>query len=223
MPVYPDTLPFQEAVADYRFLLDRGYPVTASLKLVGDRYRLDKPERMILFRGVLDSAASSQNSKRLLQNLPEGADLSIDGYNILFTIINYLRGAPVFVSTDGFVRDAGGAHGRISDEAQFLATISVITSTLAMLKPLHVEFFLDAPVSGSYRHAEQIRAAMQSTGFPSQVDVVKSADQWLIASASSILATSDSAILARAGKPVFDLARHVLESRYGAKLPVLSS
>jgi len=223
VPGIPDTLQFREAVADYRFLLDRNYPVTASLKLVGDRYRLDKNERMILFRGVLDSAASHQNGKRLLQDLPEGADLSVDGYNILFTIINYLRGAPVFVSTDGFVRDAGGAHGRISDEAQFQETISVMTSALAVLKPLHVEFFLDAPVSGSYRHAEQIRAAMQSARLSSQVEVAKSADQCLISSASAILATSDSAILARAGKPVFDLARHVLESRYGAKLPVLSA
>ena len=221
MPGVPNTLLFREAVADYRFLLDRGYPVTASLKLVGDRYRLDKSERMVLFRGVLDSATSRQNSTKLLKNLPEGANLSVDGYNILFTIINYLRGAPVFVSTDGFVRDAGGAHGRISDEAQFQTTISVVTSVLAVLEPLHVEFFLDAPVSGSYRHAEKIRTAMQSACLSCHVEVAKSADQCLISSASAILATSDSAILAKAGKPVFDLARHVLESRYGAKLPVL--
>lgn len=223
MPGVPDTLPFREAVSDYRFLLDRGYSLTASLKLVGDRYRLDKSERMILFRGVHDSATSLQNNKRLLKNLPEGADLSVDGYNILFTIINYLRGAPVFVSTDGFVRDAGGAHGRISDETQFQATIGVIASELRALKPLHVEFFLDAPVSGSYCHAELIRVAMQSACLSSHVEVIKSADQSLITSASAILATSDSAILTRAGKPVFDLAHHVLESHYGAKLPVLSA
>lgn len=221
MPWNPDGMLFWEAVHDYRFLLDRNYSVTSSLKIVGDRYRLDSSERMILFRGVLDSATSQNNKGRLLPYLPENAELSIDGYNILFTIINYMRGHPVFVSTDGLVRDAGGAHGRISDEEQFLGTLSAMVDALALIKPFHIELFLDAPVSGSYNHAEHIRAMMDKASLSNRIEVLRSADQGLIISTSSILATSDSAILARTGKPVFDLAHHILKSRFGARLPEL--
>ena len=39
---------FRQAALDYRLLLDRGYPVNATLKLVGDRYRLDRTDRIVL-------------------------------------------------------------------------------------------------------------------------------------------------------------------------------
>jgi|WetSurMetagenome_2_1015567.scaffolds.fasta_scaffold339744_3 hypothetical protein len=38
-----------EAAADYRWLLDSGYPEQASIKLVGDRFALDKEERLFRF------------------------------------------------------------------------------------------------------------------------------------------------------------------------------
>ncbi|MBN2875464.1 MAG: DUF434 domain-containing protein, partial [Spirochaetales bacterium] len=41
-----------EAIRDYRSLLDRGYPAQATIKLVGDRYRLPREGRVVLFRGV---------------------------------------------------------------------------------------------------------------------------------------------------------------------------
>lgn len=72
---------FAQAVHDYLFLLDRGYPVNASLKLVGDRHRLDKDQRVTLFRGVLPSEQSLKLRAKLLSSLPGAARVALDGYN----------------------------------------------------------------------------------------------------------------------------------------------
>lgn len=82
------------AIGDYRLLLDRGYPVTATIKLVGDRYRLDRSERFILFRGVLDEASSAFIRGKILVTLAPESEIGVDGYNVLFTLINYRRGHP---------------------------------------------------------------------------------------------------------------------------------
>jgi hypothetical protein len=61
------------AARDYRWLLDRGYPQSASLKLVGDRYRLERDERLVLFRGVFAGAASA--SRRSILSADAGGRL----------------------------------------------------------------------------------------------------------------------------------------------------
>jgi hypothetical protein len=223
-PVLPQAANLQvlsTAARDYRLLLDRGYPVKASLKLVGDRHRLDKKERNILFRGVLDQATSTAIAARLVVDPPQGLNLALDGYNVLFTLINYRRGHPLFVSTDGLVRDAGGAHGRISHSADFGEALQILVPVLASLRPSRTTIYLDAPVSGSGGHAGIIRQALAEAGLTGQVQVVPSADPALIAFDGQLVATSDSVIAARAKAGIYDLARAVLEGRYAVKLPDL--
>jgi hypothetical protein len=209
------------AAGDYRLLLDRGYPVTASLKLVGDRHRLDKKERNILFRGVLDQATSAAIAARLVTKPAAGLSLAIDGYNVLFTLINYRRGHPLFVSTDGLVRDAGGAYGHISHSTDFGEALQLLVPTLVKLQPSSTTIYLDAPVSGSGGHAAAIRQALTGAGLVGQVQVVPSADPALIAFDGQLVVTSDSVIAARAKAGVYDLARAVLEWRYAVVLPDL--
>ena len=55
-----------EAAKDLRYLLNRGYRKPTALKLVGDRYGLNRRERLILFRGILPKhEAEAIKSKRL--------------------------------------------------------------------------------------------------------------------------------------------------------------
>jgi hypothetical protein len=204
------------AVRDYRLLLDRGFPVAATIKLVGDRYRLDKIERNILFRGVLDKATSASIAARRVPVFEPGRSLAIDGYNVLFTLINYRRGHPLFVSTDGLVRDAGGAHGRIGRAADFDDALHLLAPVLAAGHASFVTIYLDAPVSGSGSHAAAIRAALTEHGLACAVQVVPSADPWLIDFDGQIVASSDSVVAMRARAQVHDLARTVLEQCYGA-------
>jgi hypothetical protein len=203
---------FREAVRDYRFLLDRGYPVPSSLALVGNRWRLEKSERIILFRGVLPSALSRSNAVRRIEILPPDSRLAVDGYNVLFTISNYLAGHPVFIATDGFVRDAGGAHGSVGNEARFERAMEEMCVRLIRLEPSWVELFLDAPVSKSAIHAGTIRRLMEVHGIPGEVHLVPGADGPVAKWEGGYCATSDSAVIAKAASPVFDLAADILAS-----------
>jgi len=214
---------FADAARDYRLLLDKGYPVEASIRLVGDRYRLDKAGRTILFRGILPERLSRENSKRRLASLAPESRIALDGYNVLFTITNYLRGHPLFVATDGFLRDAGGAHGRVADASQFLAAIDDCCACLNQLSVSSVEFYLDSPISRSAEHAQAARLALATRHIPGDVVMVPSADGFVAAWDGDAVASSDSVVIAKSRSPVFDLARHILATRYGADFPDLAA
>lgn len=96
---------FEHGLKDYFYLINRGYPEKGSLKLVGDRYKLSKEFRTILYRGVCSSESSANRSRKII-NVAD-SELMIDGYNVLFTLLNYRLGRFVFISTDSLCRDAG--------------------------------------------------------------------------------------------------------------------
>lgn len=213
---------FIGAVRDYRMLLDKGYPIDASLKLVGDRYRLSHNGRMMLYRGVLSRAASQTNRAKLVRSPWEGATLGIDGYNILFTLTNYMHGHPMFVATDGFLRDVGGAHGRIADHRGFERMAQLTADVLATLNLDTITFFLDAPVSSSGRQAGFLREAFAQRGINAEVQLENGVDHLLAHWEGELIVTADSAIIARTGAHVFDLARYILERQFNAHFPQLA-
>ena len=215
---------FAEAARDYQHLLDRGYPTKACLKLVGDRHRLDGNERMMLFRGILPSGQSSAQRKRILKDpAPFGgrADsgnpgsrgrVALDGYNIFFTIMNYLRGHSLFIATDGLLRDSGGARGIVADEEQFIKAMEETIHCLASFGPSKVLVYLDAPIPFSSRHASVIREKLSASGIDGEVLLLPCADPFVAAFEGDWAASADSVVAARAHSPIFDLARLVLES-----------
>ncbi len=212
-----------EAVRDYRFLLDRGYPVQATIKLVGDRFRLDKAERVVLFWGVLDQGASARIAGRTLVELPQRASLCIDGYNVLFTLANYRAGRPLFVSTDGLLRDAGGSHGRFASGEAFNEAAGLLVDELSHRDLAGLAVYLDAPVSSSGDHAAVLRAGFScpDASFRTRMEVVPSADGFVKEFEGDAVASSDSAIAINSRAPVFDLARSILERRFHACFPDL--
>jgi hypothetical protein len=189
---------------------------------VGDRYRLDKAGRTILFRGILPEKLSWENLKRRATSFAPEASIAVDGYNVLFTITNYLRGHPLFIASDGFLRDAGGAHGRVADSGQFLAAIDECCAGLKRLAVAHAEVYLDAPISRSAEHAQAARAALEAHGVPGEVILVPSADDFVAEWGGDAAASSDSVVIAKARSPVFDLARYILQTRYSASFPDLA-
>jgi len=226
---------FREAARDYRTLLDRGYAGPATLKLVGDRRRLDAEERLILFRGIASTADSAQ--RRSLLAAPaelEGAILLLDAYNAAFIIMHYLIGKPCFAATDGLVRDAGASYGRVYKEELLERAFAELATEAAALGVSRLDAFLDAPVSRSGGHAALLRAALAAAGLEGSASVAKSADGAIAARLSEmaascagaapalIVATGDSALAARSPR-VFDLAAALLAQRYGAELMDLGS
>jgi hypothetical protein len=173
----------------------------------------------MLFRGILSSSLSARNRAKAARNSPSGMTLTIDGYNVLFSIFAYLRGKSLFVSTDGFLRDAGGVHGRFADEALFAEALRLTIGRLGHIAPSSAVFALDAPVSNSARHAASITAAAGELPFGTSVVVARSADYLLKAATEGVIATADSAVIASSALPVFDLAKSVLEDEFKPDFP----
>ncbi|HLO60653.1 MAG TPA: DUF434 domain-containing protein [Bacteroidales bacterium] len=206
---------FRQACTDYFYLVNHHYPERSVLKLVGDRYLLSGDQRTVLYRGI-SSEKRSLLRNSLLQAKIAGTYLIIDGYNVLFNLLNYRLGKITFVSTDGIVRDAGALHGRFREEHTFTDCIELLLIQVAAMKPATVDIYLDSPVSHSERHATAISDRMHELNLTGGCYVVKSADWVLKNCKDCVIATSDTAIIEKALLPVVDLPAVVLERAYGA-------
>ncbi len=208
---------FPEALKDYRYLKNRGFPEKAALKLVADRWRLESLERNCLFRAVFaDAHCRLRRAKLVGPQTVGGQALGVDWYNVLITVESYLKGYPVFLADDGLLRDSSGVHGSYRPGKVTETAMQKILETVARLAPARLELFLDSPISFSGAMAEELRR--QATARPCEVTVSPSAD-YPLKSFPGVVATSDSSIIDReAIRQVVDLARLVLEGSYGARV-----
>ncbi len=205
---------FTEACTIYRLLREKGYPEKATLKLVGDRHRLSRVQRNCLFRGVIPDETASRRSRKVLPaSSAAGQPLAIDWYNVLITVESYLRGQILFLADDGVVRDASAAHGSFRPGALTARAIEEIVAFVAAADPARVDAYLDAPLSFSGQMAEELRVRLDRLACPSSVDLAPSAD-YPLKSYHGFVASSDSIVLDSATH-VMDLARGVLETRFG--------
>lgn len=220
---------FGQAVDDYYWLRNRQYPEQPALKLVGDRYRLSGDQRNILYRGITSKTIALRRKANLTGN--EGVTnkiLIIDGYNVLFTLLSYLRGRPVFIANDGLLRDAGGGYGKIDNPNKFQQAILLLIRFLAEqrdreLKVRDLTIILDKPVKNGVDHSRRIRKEMADVNLKGEVNLADCADDelkgWPERETNVILATSDSGIIDAAvggtSCGIYDLARHLLETRFG--------
>jgi hypothetical protein len=211
---------FKLAIEDFRYLKNRNYPDKAALKLVSDHHRLSGTERNCLFRAVFSADDSRKRKSKLTRaEHVAGKHLGVDWYNVLITVESYLKGFPVFISDDGLVRDSSGVHGSYRAGKVTERGIEEILRVLAALQPLRIELFLDSPISHSGEMAEKLRERLTSAALlPHRVSVFPSAD-YPLKTFDGIVATSDSSIIDRPQvKEVFDLARFVVESGFGAHI-----
>ncbi len=208
---------FFSALKDYYYLINRHYPERGTLKLSGDRYRLSRDQRTILYRGVTSDALAESRRKRLVKNIRDVL-LIIDGYNVLFTILNYYLGRTVFIGNDGIVRDAGSLHGKLRDENLFLNSVDLLYSYLRENIPSAVLLLIDSPVSHSTRHQALLSSRLADYGIHGEVEMVKSADHLITGYREGIIATSDSAIIDNSVLDIVDLPRLILEKNFEVKL-----
>lgn len=186
-----------EAARDYRWLLDRGYPERGSIKLVGDRLRLSAPERLSLYRGVTSSSAARARAAKLLRSI-EGRFLVLDAYNALFLCANRLAGRFVFIADDRFLRDSGGAHGRVTDPTRFERAMQLVADAVAAARPALVVAAFDSPVPHSAGHARAFGEALAARGVATETELAKSADFAVKTACSldgAVAGTGDSALI----------------------------
>ncbi len=212
---------FKLAISDYKYLLNRGYPEKASLKLVGDRYRLDRTARNCLFRGVVkDELVKVRRAKLVSAKDVKKSSLGIDWYNVLITVESYLKGNLLFVSEDGILRDSAGVHGSYRKNEITERAIKIISQALSYLAPSKIDIFLDSPISHSGEMGTYIKRKLEEKNLKNiTVEVIKSAD-YPLKTYHGIVATSDSVIMDNAPQ-IFDLPRYALRREFNYLAPRL--
>ena len=202
---------FEKAVADYLYLLEKGYPQKSILKIVGDRYQLVSTERSMLYRGVVTEADRNRRKLKKLAALPSGTTLTIDGYNVIRTTGSYLLGKPVFVAMDGFLRDAAEMHRSTLKKKILERTLELLMNYLSSVSPRKVAIYLDEPVSKSGELASRINELLEQNGLKGEALTVHSPDHHLKAVSKGVICTADSAVIDVSKTKVFDLARAILD------------
>lgn len=197
----------RRAVGDLSCLLGRGYPEGATLKLVGDRYAIDRRQRAAVRRASCsESDLAIRTSRRAAPDELRSAELWIDTYNVLVTVRTALEGGIVIAARDGSYRDLAGLTRELVD-----APLADVGRCLEELAPGRAVWCLDRPVSGSGRLRAAIEGIGAERGWPWEALVVGDPDPVLAGAPSgTIVATADSAILDRCGR-WFPLARWVVE------------
>ena len=199
------------AAADFLYLLDRGYPRSASLQLVGNRYNLDRLHREVLHRGIFAREEAKQRRERLVG--PEklvDRKLLVDGHNVIITTESRFAGRQLIASNDGLIRDVAGISHRYRISSLTHEAIDHIFRLLHRHPPLETIFFLDAPIRQSGELAAILRSGLKSWNLTGDAQALKVPEKQLIGG-KGVMASSDSAILDGV-KQAFDLAAAVIKS-----------
>ena len=200
-----------EAVKDYKYLLNRGYPRTLALNTVTTRYMLNKRERLLLYRTI----HTDKQVQRIINKLinVESIDkfpLIIDGYNVILTIKAALMCDYVYESDDTFVRDLLSVHGAVKYDTYFNESLNLLIRTIKELNVPYVLIVLDKQVSKSGELARNIRSLLEKYGVNGNAETMRKNDVFIISKAKEyVVCSSDVVILLKAEK-VFDLAGFII-------------
>jgi hypothetical protein len=200
------------AVADLSWLLERGYAPVSTLKLVGDRFSLTERQRQAVRRAACSDQARQRRRARLVAaaNLA-GANLLIDGFNVLTTIEAALGGAVVLACRDQTFRDIAGVHGSYRKVAETSPALDILAGVFTQLGVRRAGWLFDRPVSNSGRVRSLVLATAAAGSHDWSVDLVDNPDR-ILQTSREIVATSDSAILDGCSR-WFNLARHAIETQ----------
>jgi hypothetical protein len=200
----------RRAVAELCWLLSRGYKMTSSLKLVGDRHGLRERQRLAVSRSACsDEARQRRTDHRIAVEELKNQQLVVDGFNLIITIEAALSGGPLLVGIDDCFRDLSSVHGSYRSVDETDRAITMIGHALGQLGPASVHWLLDQPVSNSRRLAAKLADLAQRANWPWTVEVVFNPDT-AIATSPAVAITSDSAILDRVERWA-DLKTYLLE------------
>ncbi|MCF7972598.1 MAG: DUF434 domain-containing protein [Phycisphaerae bacterium] len=183
------------AMADYVWLLNRGYADKSALKLVGDHFSLLRRQRLALMRSACsDQQVRSRLAHRVTLSDLAGQGLIVDGYNLLITLEAALSGAWIFQGCDGCLRDLAGVHGTYRQVAETMAALELIGHFLNESEVSCVTWLMDSPVSNSGRLKTLMGQMAEERRWPWDIQLSVNPDAQL-KTTHQIIVTTDSVIL----------------------------
>ncbi len=139
-----------QAAADFLFLLNKSYPRRSALELVGNRWDLDAPERMLLSRGLFSPReALARRRKRQMGQGWQSQLLAVDGHNVQITIESFIEGRPLVKANDGALRDLAGLSYRYRLTESSNLAMDMIFRFFERFPPREVLVLFDEPMSRS--------------------------------------------------------------------------
>ncbi|MBF0550314.1 MAG: DUF434 domain-containing protein [Deltaproteobacteria bacterium] len=201
------------AAEDFRYLLAHGYPRTASLTLVGNRYNLDAADRHILHRGVYDPTEAEARKRKLLPpDRIKGQTLAVDGHNVVITLESALTGVTLIWADDGLIRDIAGVRGGHTLTPVTEQAVSLLAEVIHSLQPDDTLAYFDAPISHSGVLAAMTQEKLARLGIDHTAMAVKAPDDEIAGQKDAVAATSDSHLADRVTL-LFDLAAYIIFTR----------
>jgi len=182
------------AVADLSWLRTRGYGDTASLTLVGDRYRLHRRQRNAVGRSACaDATAAHRRARRRPLRALAGRWLEVDAFNVIITLEGAFGGAYSFVGRDGACRDVAGVQGTYHPVDHTRPAAAAVGDRARRAGLAGVIWRLDGPVSNAGRLKTRIAEA-RPPGLGWRIHVQDTVDDALVESPHPV-ASSDSVVL----------------------------
>ncbi|MFL6286682.1 MAG: DUF434 domain-containing protein [Pyrinomonadaceae bacterium] len=198
------------AVSELSWLLGRGYQMKSALKLVGDRHNLRERQRLAITRAACsDESRAVRLSREVNASETEGAELIVDGFNLVITLEAALGGGVLVLCRDGCVRDLSSVHGSYRTVEETERAVTLAGELISTMRPASVLWLFDSPVSNSGRLAERVRAVARERGWPWEVRAEFNPDRSIVNS-ERLAVTSDSNVLDGAARWL-NLARLVIE------------
>ena len=199
----------RRGVRDLSWLLTHGYAGPSALKIVGDRYNLDARQRMAVMRcACSDDALASRLARQVRLADLAGAELLIDGFNVLTTIEVALSGGVLLLARDTTCRDIASIHGSYRKVEETRPALALVGQTLHDNGVRRCAWLLDQPVSNSGRLRGIMMEVAQQNDWDWDVQIVANPDPLLIET-EQIVASADSVVIDRCRRWV-NLAREVV-------------
>ena len=215
---HPDQIPkLLAASSDLAWLKTRGYADPSSIKLVGDRYRLNARQRTAVARSTCSDGELHSRSERLQPlAVMKNKTVYIDGFNLLTTIEAALGNGILLIGRDGCIRDMSSMHGNYRVLSDTEAAIDLIRELLQLGEPERVHWLLDKPVSNSGRLKKKLEDFFSTRGnWPTDVQLLADPDKALKKkhSEQDLVVTADSGILDQCGSWI-NAARKIIEKMH---------
>jgi hypothetical protein len=172
----------------------------------------------MLYRGITTpDKAELRRGKLIEESKLKNEILHVDAFNQLLTIRSYLYGRVVFISNDGFLRDASEAHGKAIETLLPFRAMEIVIGYLAKTEVSIVKLYFDSQVTGYEIFGERLEKSLPDFILQPEIIVSGNVDKELINQEEGIICSSDSGIIERTELKVFDLARATLEYNFWPK------
>lgn len=180
------------------YLINEGYDLKSASTFVGNHFLLSERQRLAIVRSVATEEELQERNKKC-RDITDmaGQTVCIDGFNEIITLEVMFSHSPLFLGTDGCIRDLAALRGtyRIIPETDMAIRLMLkVISNAGVRKAV---ILLDEPVSNSGRLKARIADIREEGGdlYPLELDIqiLRDVDKELYR--KDFVITSDSVIL----------------------------